>query len=276
LLNFQWYGRVRLTTTRLTTTEPPTMRHLALLAFASLPLLGGCFVQPCDGPTATISWTLQNTSGVEWNCAAAGVATVDVYIGSAGPVSFRCADYQGVVDLSAFAPGTHQATVEGIGADGVIYDRAQFNVTVGDCGGGRYNPVLGEAMLDIDYHFGPTPGTDVCYGGGQGYIWFALWDEVAGAWLSRITTSSSTAFPSWRDHYACGTSVQFPVPFGSYTLQGIQEVTSPLTTPTAVAETCTATGVVVDHLGVGTVTYLTPPYLLPPSSALACYPGAAP
>jgi hypothetical protein len=272
LLNFLWCGRVRLTTT-----EPPTMRKLALLAIATLPLLGGCFVQPCDVPTASIAWTLQDTSGQAWACSNAGVTTVDLYIGSAGPVSFRCADDQGVVDLSAFAPGVYPATLEGLGADGTIYDRAQFNVTVGDCGGGRYYPVLGEATLNVDYHFGSTAATDVCYGGGQGYIWFALWDEVAGGWLSRITTSSSTAFPSWRDHYACGTSVQFPVPFGTYTLRGIQEVINPLTsTPTAVAETCTATSVVVDHLGVGTVTYLTPPDLRPPSSALACYPGAAP
>jgi hypothetical protein len=254
------------------------MRKLALLAVVTMPLLGGCVAQVCDVPTASFSWTLQDANGVGWSCAVAGVSYVDVYVGhGVAPVTFRCADYGGAVDLSGYAPGRYPTTVEGVDAGGIILDRAQFDVTVGECGGGLYYPVLGEALLAIDYHFG-TPGTaaDTCYGGGLGSMWFALWDEVASQYLSIIGTSSSTAPPSWRNHYACGAPIQFPVPFGSYTLQGIQEVVSPITAPMAVAEACTATGpVVVDHTGVGTVTTLTPPYLAAPG-ATACYAGAAP
>jgi hypothetical protein len=257
------------------------MRTLALLAITSLPLLGGCVSTVCDPPTARFAWSLQDTNGSGWSCAQAGVAQVDVYIGhGVSPVTFRCADYDGTIDVSGLAPGRYPTTVEGVDSTGTIIDRAQFDVAVGNCGGTTYAPVLGEARLQIDYHFG-TPGTgaDTCYGGGAGYMWFDLWDDVAGQPLSSITTATSTAYPSWRDHYACGApgpAIMFSVPFGSYTLKGIQEVVSPLSAPAAVAETCSPTTVTVDRLGVGTITYLTPLYLVPPTSALACYPGAAP
>jgi hypothetical protein len=72
--------------------------------------------------------------------------------------------------------------------------------------------------------------------------------------------------------------VQFPVPWGTYTLLGIQEVVAPLTaTPLSVAESCSPTRATVDSLGTATVTYLTPSYLVPPAiGAAACYPNAAP
>jgi hypothetical protein len=255
------------------------MRKLALIALASLPLLGGCVSKVCDLPTADFSWTMQDPNGIAWNCTDAAVNYVDVYIGSASPVRFNCTDYGGTIDVSGFTPGSYWTTVEGVGAGNLIYNRAQFNVAVGDCGGGRYYPVLGEAVLRIDYHFGSTLATDVCYGGGAGYMWFDLRDEVTGQPISKIDTASSTSPPSWRNRYACGSPIEFPVPFGSYTLLGIQEVVSPLTgSATSVAESCSPAGpVVVDHLGVGTVTNLTPPDLAPPAAgAPACYPGAAP
>jgi hypothetical protein len=259
------------------------MRKLALLAIASLPLLGGCVSQVCDLPTASFSWALQDTNGSGWNCTQAGVAFVDVYIGSAAAVRFHCTDYGGTIDVSGLTPGRHPTTVEGVDSTGVIIDRAQFDVVVGDCGGTVYAPVLGEAVLQIDYHFG-TPGTgaDLCYAtAGTSFMWFDLWDDVAGQALSSITTATSTTYPSWRDHYACGAlgpPISFSVPFGSYTLKGIQEVVSPISAPAAVAESCTPTTVTVDRFGVGRVTYLTPTYYLAPPAlgAAACYPGAAP
>jgi hypothetical protein len=263
------------------------MRSLALAAVASLPLLGGCIAHPCDAPTEVIHWQLQNYDASSRGCLAASgsldpdIAYVDVYIGSgtSRPLSYNCTDGAAYLDMSAYAPGSYPVTVEGVDAGGTIYYRDQFNILVGQCGGGTDLAVLREGLLNIDYHFG-APGTaaDLCYGSGTGYIWFDLWDEVANQAISSITTLTSTAAPSWRDRYACGDLVEFPVPFGTYTLRGIQEVVAPLTTaPLSVAESCSPTSATVDRLGSATVTYLTPPDLVPPAAgAAACYPGAAP
>lgn len=203
------------------------MRKLALLSVALLPLLGGCVSSvsnSCDYPTATVHWRLTDTAGAAWGCGAAGVASIDVYIGSAQPLRFKCVDGGGIIDLRGFAPGTYPTTVEGIGADGIIYDRAQFDLTVSDCGNRQYYPVLGEATLTIDYHFSP----DVCHGG---YMWFSLYDEVASSPIATVNFDTLPA--SWKSNYGCwdssgaGTPIQFSVPYGDYTLAWIQEVMNP-------------------------------------------------
>jgi hypothetical protein len=262
------------------------MRSLALAAVTLLPLLGGCVATPCDPPTEVIHWQLQSYDGSSRGCLAASgssdpdIIYVDVYVnGSSRPLSFNCADGRAPLDMSGFAPGSYPVTVEGVGAGGsIIYLRDQFNITVGQCGAGTDLAMLREGLLNLDYHFG-TPGTaaDVCYGSGTGYIWFDLWDEVANQAISSITTRTNATAPSPRDQYACGAQVEFPVPFGTYTLRGIQEVVAPLTAPLSVAESCSLTSATVDRLGTATVTYLTPPYLVPPvAGAAACYPDAAP
>ena len=259
------------------------MRKLALVALASLPFLGGCVATVCDVPTVTISWTLQDTNGNPWGCARDGVnpvSYVDVYLDGSLVGSAPCSAGGGVFDVSGFSRGTHLATVEGVDSVGTyIYDRDQFSVSVPDCGvGASYPAVLAEGTLNLDYHFG-TPGTaaDLCYAAGSS-MWFYLRDEVSGQPLSVIDTGSSAY---WKTAYPCGDPskpVEFSVPYGSYTLLGIQEVSDPLgisAGPLSVAEACgagmTAT---VDHTG---VTYLTPPYLVPPAAgAPVCYTGAAP
>jgi hypothetical protein len=244
------------------------MRKLALLALAILPLLGGCVSHVCDVPTAALSWTLQNTAGRPWSCADAKVTYVDVYIGTSFRLlSLPCTDYYAPIDLSGIPPGIYPTTVEGIASDGTtIYDRAQFDLTVAECGGGAYYPVLAEGLLNIDYHFG-APGTpsDVCHSASSS-MWFALYDEVAGQMISIIDLSSTSA---WKTAYPCGSAIEFSVPFGTYTLDGIQEVTDPLGTPTSIWETCTPTTLDVNQVNVNV---LTPPYLqatLP--GAPACY-----
>ncbi len=222
------------------------MRKLAILAAAVVPLLSGCVSNVCDLPTATFHWSLQDASGAPWGCGAAAVTYVDVYIGNARGVRFNCLDGAGVIDVSGFAPGTYPVTVEGVAADGTIYDRAlPFNVAVGSCGGSAYYPVLGEANLNVDYHFTP----DVCTAGA--YMWFALYDEVAGNYISVVDAGSSAA---WKTTYGCysaggGTPLTFPVPFGTYTLAWIQEVTNPLTSPAAVQQACVQPAFVVDAAG---------------------------
>ena len=218
------------------------MRKLALLSVALLPLLGGCISSTCDYPTATLRWTLQDTGGVRWACDGvngAGVSFVDIYIGNAPAIRRPCTDYGAVIDTSAFAPGTYPTTVEGVDPDGVtILDRAQFNLSVSECGNTDYYPVLGETLLNVDYHFG-VPGTasDVCHGG---YMWYALFDEVAGGYISVVDQNSA---PGWKNYYGCystasGRPLQFSVPFGTYTLDWIQEVVNPTTTPNPVQQAC--------------------------------------
>jgi hypothetical protein len=212
------------------------MRKLALVAAALMPLLGGCVASTCDLPTVTVHWQLQDTTGTGWTCTQAGVAFVDVYIGSTQPVRFNCTDYAGSIDVSRIAVGTYSTTVEGIASDGVtILDRARpFNVYVGDCGDHSYYPVLGEGLLNIDYHFAPV---DACHGGS---MWFALYDEVAQNYISAVDPSSTNY---WKAYYACystsgGTPLEFSVPFGSYTLAWIQEVQNPTTSPNPAWQAC--------------------------------------
>jgi hypothetical protein len=227
------------------------MNKLALAAAALLPLVSGCVSSTCDYPTVTIDWALQDANGARWDCGTAGVTYVDVYFdGTSWSARYNCNAGAALIDVSGFAPGVYPVTVEGVGSDQVtIYDRAQFNVTVQECTGSAYYPVLGEAMLDIDYHFG-VPGTpaDVCHGGS---MWYALFDEVAQGYISSVELGSD---PAWKDYYSCGgTPVTFSVPFGRYTLAWMQEVQDPLTAPVAVYQACVQPP--VDVTGPGTTFY---------------------
>ena len=256
------------------------MRKLAILSVALLPLLGGCVSSTCDYPTATIHWSMQDPNGYPWpvtpsdplGCVAAGITDVDVYIGTASPVSFPCSAGGAVIDTSRFAPGTYSTTVEGVYVDpatslATIYDRAFFNLTVSECGNQDYYPVLKEGILEVDYHFAPV---DACHGGS---MWFALYDETARQDISIIDGNSD---PYWKSYYGCystvsGTPLSFPVPYGPYTLRGIQEVVNPLTTaPVSVYELCTpyqAPPVVTPG-----ITRFRPPDLLPTlPGAPACF-----
>jgi len=223
------------------------MNRPALLAVALLPLLGGCISSTCDYPTVTLKWSLEDISGASWKCGPAGVSTVDIYIGDAPVVTRPCADYGAVIDVSAFAPGVYPVVVEGIGADFYIYDRSRpFDVTVGECGDSYAAPVLGEALLDVAYGFSPT---NVCHGG---FMWYALWDEVAGFYISVVDAASG----AYRDDYDCPGQVkplQFSVPFGTYTLAWIQEVVDPLVTAVPVQQACVQPS--VDVTGSGTTLY---------------------
>jgi hypothetical protein len=229
------------------------MRTLALVAAALMPFFSGCVSNTCDFPTATLQWQLQDPGGTPWSCYQAGVAWVDVYVGTSQPYRFPCTDGGAVIDLTPFAAGTYPTTVEGVGSDLVtIYNRARpLDLTVTSCGGGQYYPVLGEGLLDIDYHFSP----DVCTPGG--YMWFALYDEVAGNYISTVNASTPVVSPDytvWQTYYGCystggGTPLRFPVPFGTYTLAWIQEVVSPLASPAAVQQACVQPSVQVTSAG---------------------------
>jgi hypothetical protein len=231
------------------------MRSLAIAAVALVPLLGGCVAAPCDVPTATIAWSLQDPGGTSWSCGAAGVTMVDVYIGNTTrPTTFPCAAYGGVIDVSGLAVGTYPATVEGLDANGNIIDRAQFDLPVLSCGGTAHYPVLAEGMLEIDYHFAPV---DACHGGS---MWFALRDDTTGQDIFRVDANTPA---SRLDDYPCystvsGVPLRFAVPFGHYTLRGIQEVIDPLVAPVSIYEACTPAGVSVHSAG---TTLFTPPLL---------------
>jgi hypothetical protein len=189
---------------------------------------------------------------------------VDVYIGTAPPVRSNCTDGGTVIDVSAFAPGSYPTTAEGIASDGVtIYDRAQFDLSVGSCGNTQYYPVLGEALLDVDYHFVP----DVCHGG---YMWFALYDEVAANYISTVDAASA---PEWQSYYGCldsggGRPLQFSVPFGTYTLAWIQEVVNPTTVPNPVQQACLQPSLDVQAAGIASYPVTLQPY----ASACPAYP----
>lgn len=255
------------------------MRKLALLAVVLMPLVSGCISHTCDVPTVTIDWTLRDSGGFAWTCNQAGVVYVDVYIGNNFQLlNLPCNNNGAVIDVSGIPPGTYATTVEGLGLgpDGVtyvIYDRALFNVTVGDCGGNQNLAVLAEGTLEIDYHF---TAPDQCHGGS---MWFALRDDTTGQDIYVVDGITMPA--SWRDHYACyacdpivptlcvGTPLNVPVPYGPYTLRGIQEVVNPLTSPLSVYEMCTPSSFSINAPG---TTFFTPPLLQPTSpTAPPCF-----
>jgi hypothetical protein len=248
------------------------MRKLALLAVVLVPLVSGCVSRTCDIPTVSIDWRLQDPDGIPWGCFAASVAYVDIYIGTAQPIRYNCSSGGADIDVSGFAPGSYPVTVEGVDVDGVIIDRALFNVRVGDCGGSLYSAVLAEGRLEIDYHFAPV---DACHGG---YMWFALQDDTTDQDISIVDAATPVAPPDytvWQNYYGCyssptsGTPLRFPVPYGPYTLRGIQEVVNPLTTPVSAYEMCTPSSFTIGAPG---ITLFTPPALLQTlSGAPACF-----
>jgi hypothetical protein len=219
----------------------------------------------CAPPTATLYWRLQDASGTQLTCAAAGVAWVDVRLGAAPPVRFDCTQLGGTVPLSGLSPGPHPTTVEGLGPDGTtVRLRAQLEVTAPACGDSPYSPMLGEALLNVAYDFSPV---DACHGGA---IWFTLYDEVSRTYVSAVYPPSSDF---WKSYFACPagaarTPLSFFVPFGRYTLAWIQEVMTPLTSPSPAWQACGVGPFTIDAPGIANL----PVTLTPWASPCPAYP----
>jgi hypothetical protein len=216
------------------------MRKLAILAAALMPLLGGCVSNSCDVPTITIRWTQQDSAGQGVSCVGAYTPTVHVWLDGIFVAEYACAAGGAVIDVSGLPLGTHLATVEGIGADGWIYDRAEFDVVVGDCGGSAYYPVLGEGQLRIAY---ALPGNQCT--ANPSYLWFSLIDDVTGLPIWWADASINAARYDCNDPLT--NDILLDVPFGSFTLDWIQEVNA---SGLAVQQNCVDQQALVNGAGI--------------------------
>ena len=209
------------------------MRLLALsTATAAAALLSaGCGGHPCDGGNIAVDWQLQDLAGNPISCVADGVQAVDVFLDGVAQARTPCS--AGGITILGVPAGDHQVTVEGIdtGSNAII-NRDQFSVST--CGGGSFLARPGEATLQLQYS---VPG-NVCDGRGS-FIWYQVTDLIAGAPISAITSASSD---SDKILFDCGNQTwpSFPVPFGRYRIDWMEEVVAPLTSPVVVSEQCTA------------------------------------
>jgi hypothetical protein len=216
---------------------------MRLFALAAAAVLGsGCVINnTCDDQALAITWSFRTIDGLSnQSCAAVGVTAVDVWMNGTYVDRFACS--QGGATIVNLAQGTYDVTVEGIAADGVtIINRDQFAASVGSCGTSTYAARPGEGWLRVDYSISPV---NTC---GGGYIWYSVFDEVAGQVISAIGDTSSSLDKTL---FFCPAEVRFPVPYGTYTLDWIQEVASPTTTPTALHQQCSPTTVNVNGPGI--------------------------
>jgi hypothetical protein len=215
------------------------MRSFALAFAAALATLAGtgCGSSSCD-QTLTIPWQLTDPSGHVWSCANAGVAFVDVYVNgvlqvNAAPCSNASATIFGVPN------DTHEVVVEGLDAGLHILDRDEF-ITSAGCGGFTYPASAGEGVLNLDYHFTPA---DAC--GGATSMWYRVTDVIANQVIDEIGSSSGSDAASAACSVAGGNDVLGytglgTVPYGTYRLDYIEEVDSPLSSPLVLYQDCTS------------------------------------
>jgi hypothetical protein len=189
-----------------------------LAAFLAAATLGtGCvFVEDeCDRSFA-LEWTLVDLNGASRACGYSGVQFIDVWInGGAGPVStFDCSVGAGVVPL---AEGTNDVVVEGVDDFGVVVLRDRFVLDGSGCGhAGTFLAEPAEGVLNVLYTL-PGPGpSGVCFSPGPSFMWVRAWDDIASTLAIDPTVDP--------EQLACGSTISFRLPVGSYTLLDTHEV----------------------------------------------------
>lgn len=200
------------------------MRHLLLAAPLAL-LLAAC-ADPCTAPVLTVSWQFDLASGVhDAACTDAGVGQLDLWVdGVRAGSGIACA--QGSATFPGVAAGTHEVLVQGYTAAGLLVDRDRRSVTVGACGETRATVRPGQGDVRLAYD---TPG-HICHAVGateaeNGYMWYSLTDVTTGAVFSTINLGSSDADKA---RFPCGAFPVIRVPYGTYQLNWIQVVGTPL------------------------------------------------
>ena len=247
------------------------MRTLALTAALATALAGTGCIAPCNDATLTVDWSFTDVNGVAGRtCGQVGVDFVDVFVGTDRVVSAApCLDYGAI--LVNVAPGSHRVVVEGLQQQPdrslVIIDRDVFTANVGSCNDSRYTAQPGETMLQLAYTFDPV---NACVSGGA--LWYSLFDLEANQTISAVTSGSGN--PAL---FTCPATIQFPVPFGSYRLDWIQQVQfsgSP-GRYVAIDQICSPTIFDVTLSDAVTSGGRTVPLALPAATSTCAQPGAA-
>jgi hypothetical protein len=190
------------------------MMRLALVLAAAVFGTGCVFVHDDDDNCArsvTVDWAFQTAEGaVIADCATAGVRDIDVWVNGALQATFDCFGPPGTVPV---ARGANVVTVEGIDTLARIAYRAEVPVPASSCGNqGTIATQPAEGFVVADYSFSPV---NAC--AGSTFITLLVHDDVA----------VQTAF--LEPGVACDVVAAAPryrLPVGSFTLLGIEEVTS--------------------------------------------------
>lgn len=231
------------------------MRHRLLAApLLALPLLLAACGDPCAAPALTVSWRFDLADGTrDATCAAAGVATLDVWI-DGEPAGSGVACAQGAATFTGLAAGVHNVTIQGYDAAGGLVNRDWLGAAVEACGETRAVARPGQGDLHVAY----DTTTGLCYDPNvpvdpgaepiSGYMWYRLTDTTTGVVVSQVAGASSDADKIF---YPCSRAMTFRVPYGIYELAWIQDVALPLSaTPYPIYQYCTPTRATVHATGV--------------------------
>jgi hypothetical protein len=213
------------------------MRHL-LLALPLLASATGC-AEPCTSPALTVSWrfVLADGSG-EAGCQTAGVEQVSLWLdGVPAGLGMSCA--QGSATFAGQASGDHVFTIQGLSAGGAVLYQEWGALSVDGCGETRVTLRPGAGYLRIAY----ATTTGSCSGAGDppapfGFIWYWVMDLDTGQLASSVNVSR------YPDALPCQTAagqaeVNVRLPYGNYSLLGVQDVRYPLATnPTPIFQYC--------------------------------------
>jgi hypothetical protein len=232
------------------------MNRLFILVAASIFGTTGCVVSDvCDTRTVSVGWpSFQLADGtIAHSCAAAGVATVSVYIDDSFVTNQPCD--AGGVDITDVFAGGHLFTVEPLDAGGNIILRDEFRTHGDGCSTLLFDtqPAGGYVDLEYDFYAGTTPlpaGQDVCVDGSQ--LWLNITDTIANLDAYRyVSSGTAPACESTRR------TLRLPLPVGTFQLDWMEErVGSALTASDCVPKTfaveavaATVTAVQLDTLG---------------------------
>jgi hypothetical protein len=207
----------------------------AVLLLAALASSAGCHLRNrCDAGDVTLYWDpthaggFVGSDGVARTCQQAGVASVAVYADGNLEGTFACTGAlpqdptdDGIV-LTAFFPGAHDFDLRGLDGNGNELYIAQQRLTVYDCQSTTYDVQLSQDAGDVAIGYTLPGGRCTTPSGGSAhpttYMELQLRDASNGLYFSSLTTGNQLLFP-------CGSAITLSaVPFGTYTLAGIQEV----------------------------------------------------
>jgi hypothetical protein len=175
----------------------------------------------------SIGWpSFQLANGnVTSSCLTAGVSNVDIFMDDTRVTTVPCGG--GGVNVTGVTDNSHLFTVEALDSGtGNIALRDEVTVTNSDCTDLVVDTQPSEGTFNLAYSFSPV---NVC--NSPSYIWFSIRDLISGDIIAVDDTHGDP------QQYACGVSITFPLPWGSYTLQRTEEVVYP--GPAISAKNCT-------------------------------------
>jgi len=195
------------------------MKRIALL-LAGAVLGTGCFIDTCDSETLSIDWSLVDGSdnfGVACNSLSLSddVTHMTVWVDGYDETGLVSCGAGGVT-IGGVSTGNHQVVVEGYNSVGNVITRGFATVDVGSCGDTARLVEVGEEWITI------LP--DTCVSGAD-VLWFSLRDVTWPGLDYEIWARDASFLTGW-DDFSCATGIDVPVPYGDYTLDWIDEVTT--------------------------------------------------